>query len=141
MSQPAQRLRFPLLAAGVFGLIGIALGAMGAHALAAELAKRGTAHAWQTAAHYHVFHAVALLAAAGWLRGGALSSGTGSVIWAARLWSAGIVLFSGSLYWLALGGPPWLGPITPLGGIAFMGGWVMVAVAALRKETSEPELR
>ena len=50
--------------------------------------------------------------------------------WAARLWLIGVVLFSGSLYWLAVGGPRWLGPVTPLGGVALMAGWLLVAVAA-----------
>jgi uncharacterized membrane protein YgdD (TMEM256/DUF423 family) len=46
---------------------------------------------------------------------------------------AGVVLFSGSLYWLAVGGPRWLGPVTPLGGVAFMAGWLLVALVALRR--------
>lgn len=127
------RTPFPLLAAGFFGLTGVALGAMGAHAMAATLAERGMAHAWETAARYHLFHAVALLGAAVWLRhaaGGAASR----MLWAARCWSAGILLFSGSLYGLAAGGPRWLGPVTPIGGVALMAGWVFVLAAALAKE-------
>ena len=50
--------------------------------------------------------------------------------WAVRLWAAGTVLFSGSLYALALGGPRWLGPVTPLGGAALIAGWVLAAAAA-----------
>ena len=48
------------------------------------------------------------------------------------LWAAGIVAFSGSLYALALGAPDWIGPVTPLGGLCFLGGWAVLAVAALR---------
>jgi uncharacterized membrane protein YgdD (TMEM256/DUF423 family) len=48
-----------------------------------------------------------------------------------RLWAAGTVVFSGSLYALALGGPRWLGPVTPLGGTALIAGWVLAAAAAL----------
>ena len=136
MTQHAERLRFPLFAAGIAGLLGVGLGAMGAHGLAATLAERGTSHAWETAAKYHLVHALALFAAAAWLRGGALASGTGLVVIATRLWAGGIVLFSGSLYWLALGGPRWLGPVTPLGGVAFMAGWMMLAIAAFRNETA-----
>ena len=127
------RTRFPLLAAGFFGLTGVALGAMGAHALAATLAGRGMAHAWETAARYHLFHAVALLGAAVWLRTAA-GAAASRMLWGARCWSAGIVLFSGSLYWLASGGPRWLGPVTPFGGIALMAGWVFVIAAAIAKE-------
>jgi uncharacterized membrane protein YgdD (TMEM256/DUF423 family) len=127
------RTRFALVAAGFFGLTGVALGAMGAHAMAAMLAERGTAHAWESAARYQLFHAVALLGAAGWLRTAA-GAAASRMLWAARCWSAGIVLFSGSLYWLACGGPRWLGPVTPLGGIALMAGWLLVIAAALARE-------
>jgi uncharacterized membrane protein YgdD (TMEM256/DUF423 family) len=127
------RHRFPLLAAGIFGATGVALGALGAHALDAFLAERGMAHAWETAARYQLFHAVALLGSAAWLR---TASGAGAtrIQWAARCWSAGIVLFSGSLYGLAAGGPRWLGPITPLGGVALMAGWLCIVAAAFAKE-------
>ena len=54
---------------------------------------------------------------------------------AAKCWTIGTVLFSGSLYWLALGGPRWLGPVTPLGGVALMLGWLLVLIAAFRSQT------
>ena len=124
--------RSTLFAAGIFGAIGVGLGALGAHALEPFLAEKGMAHAWDTAARYHMIHAIALLAIAVWRRSdrGAAARRAG---WAAWCWTAGIVLFSGSLYGLALGGPRWLGPITPLGGIALMAGWVCVAAAAFAK--------
>jgi uncharacterized membrane protein YgdD (TMEM256/DUF423 family) len=125
--------RYPLLAAGIFGLTGVGLGAMGAHALAATLAERGMAHAWETGSRYHLFHALALFGAAIWLRGTA-NRARKHFLWATRCWVAGILLFSGSLYWLALGGPRWLGPVTPLGGIALMAGWVLVISAAFATE-------
>ncbi len=81
---------------------------------------------WETAVHYQLLHAVALAGAAGWL--GAGTGGSGA--WAVRLWTAGVVLFSGSLYGLALGGPRWLGPVTPLGGVFLIGGWVCLAAVA-----------
>ncbi|MSU64645.1 MAG: DUF423 domain-containing protein [Opitutus sp.] len=127
------RFRFPLLAAGFFGLTGVALGALCAHALATTLAERGMTHAWDTGARYHIFHAMALLAAAAWLRASNTRADT-RMIWAVRCWTLGTVLFSGSLYGLALGGPRWLGPVTPLGGIVLMGGWLFVIAAALAKE-------
>jgi len=81
---------------------------------------------WETAVRYQLLHAVALAGAAGWLRAGSGASGT----WAVRLWIAGVVLFSGSLYGLALGGPRWLGPVTPLGGASLIAGWACLAAFA-----------
>lgn len=125
--------RSTFLAAGLFGATGVGLGALGAHALAPFLAERGMAHAWDTATRYHEIHAVALLAAAVW-QSQARGVAAHRAGWAARCWSAGIVLFSGSLYGLAAGGPRWLGPITPLGGVALMAGWLFVVAAALAKD-------
>ena len=122
--------RFPLLAAGLFGVTGVALGAFGAHGLAAVLAERGTAQAWETAARYQLLHTVALLAAAAWLRAGS-GAGTVRTLWAARCWSAGIVLFSGSLYGYAIGGPHFFVHVTPIGGVTLLAGWLMVVAAAL----------
>ena len=125
--------RFLLVAAGIFGAIGIALGAFGAHGLQASLAERGMTHAWESAARYQMLHVVALLAAAAWVRV-ARGAAVSRVVWAGRLWCAGIFLFSGSLYWLATGGPRWLGPVTPLGGVAFIAGWLLIAAAAWARE-------
>ncbi len=119
--------------AGILGALGVVLGALGAHALAGDLAQRGRTEAWDTAVKYHLIHAVALLALAAWVEARAASGKTGGVKpaqWAAGCWVAGMVLFSGSLYLLALGGPAWLGPVTPLGGLALIAGWVLLAVAA-----------
>jgi len=124
--------RYPLLAAGLFGLTGVALGALGAHALANELAVRGTAKAWETAARYQLFHTVALLGIGVWARSAAGAAQT-RLRWAAHCWCVGNILFSASLYALALGGPRWLGPVTPLGGVALMAGWVLVMGAAMAK--------
>lgn len=132
MSKASPGYSFPLLAAGVLGLTGVALGAMGAHALKATLLERGMMQSWETAARYHIFHAVALLGLAAWAR----ASGTESsrlLIWIARCWCLGVVFFSASIYWLALGGPRWLGPVTPVGGVALMAGWLMVSFAAFAK--------
>ena len=129
MPTAASPARLPLIAAGVSGLIGVGLGALGAHALAASLGERGMTHAWETAAHYQMIHTLGLLAIGVWLRCDA-DAAANRLIWVTRLWVSGIVLFSGSLYLLAIGGPRWLGPVTPLGGIAFMVGWLLVALAA-----------
>ena len=133
MMNAPQRDRFPLLAAGVFGLVGVGVGAMGAHALKAVLIERGMLQAWETASRYHLFHSVALLGLAAWVRNTDSEKGARLMVWTTRLWCIGIVLFSGSLYWLTLGGPRWLGPVTPLGGVALMAGWLLVALAAFAK--------
>ena len=122
--------RWIALAAGILGFTGIALGAFGAHALKETLAANGSLDTWKTAVLYHLVHAVALFALAGW------SAPAPKAAWIARCWTAGIICFSGSLYWLALGGPKLLGPITPLGGLAFLAGWLLVFLQAL--QSSKP---
>lgn len=128
MSSSASQ-RFPLLAAGLFGGTGVGLGALGAHRLEPLLAERGMTHAWETGARYHLYHAIALLALAAAVR--IMPEVVASrLTWAARLWSIGIVLFSGSLYWFALGGPHALVYATPAGGVALLIGWAYVIGAA-----------
>lgn len=122
MSSPERLIT--LCAAGL-GFAGVALGAFGAHGLKPALEANGSMETWKTAVLYHLIHAVALLALA---RGGGRADRRIAV-----LWVAGVVLFSGSLYWLALGGPRLLGPVTPLGGLAFLAGWGWLAVSAWRQ--------
>jgi len=127
-----------LFAGAVFGGTGVMLGAFGAHALKARLSPAAL-DTWHTAVSYHLIHALALVALGIWLRVGLPQAGAAVPVEPGRLaalacllFAAGIVLFSGSLYALALGGPRWLGPVTPLGGLAFIAGWVVLAMAALR---------
>ena len=101
----------------------MALGAFGAHALKTRLAPEMLG-VWQTAVQYHFWHVLALLVT-GLAAQNAWNTAAG---W---LFVAGIVLFSGSLYALSLGGPSWLGPVTPLGGAAFILGWLALAVSFL----------
>ena len=122
--------RTTLLAAGLLGATGVGFGAFGAHALRDFLLERGQAAAWDTAARYQLLHAVALFAATAWMR---VSPGAGTIRiqWAARCWAAGTVLFSGSLYWYAAGGPHFLVFLTPVGGVTLLVGWLMAVAAAL----------
>lgn len=109
----------------LFGLMAVAAGAFGAHALRARLTP-DLLTVWETAARYQMYHALALLAvamAAGRWPGGGWSG-------AGWMFVAGTVVFSGSLYVLALSGVRWLGAITPIGGVCFLVGWVMLALAA-----------
>jgi len=121
--------------AAILGASGVVLGALGAHALKPTLDKVGRAEVWDTAAKYHLFHAVAMLALAAMVESrSAANTATGNWLWRASVtWSAGIILFSGSLYCLAIGAPDWTGFITPVGGMCLIAGWVMVALDALRK--------
>jgi len=123
-----------LLAAGLLGLTGVALGAFGAHALRDTLLERGMTSAWETASRYQLLHAVALLGVAAGVRN-VPATAQRWLGWAALCWTVGTVIFSGSLYALALGGPRWLGPVTPLGGLSLMAGWICVVVAASAKES------
>ena len=116
--------RLALVAASLLMALAVALGAFGAHALKARLAPEMLA-IWQTGVTYHAWHALALLAL-GLLLLHAPDSA--ALRYAAWLFIAGIALFSGGLYLLALGAPRWVGAITPLGGLAFIAGWIAIAV-------------
>lgn len=119
----SQRLLFT---AGILGFTGVALGAFGAHGLKAVLEAGNHIENWKTAVFYQLVHAVALLALAG--RPLPLASKIG---WS---WLGGVACFSGSLYWIALGGPvKALWPVTPLGGLFLLAGWAMLGWSAWRK--------
>jgi uncharacterized membrane protein YgdD (TMEM256/DUF423 family) len=107
------------------------MGAFGAHALKDRLEAAGRVEVWQTAVDYQMWHGLAILLCVR-LGAGAARAGGRSRDLAAIFFMAGICLFCGSLYWLALDGPRWLGPITPLGGLSFIAGWVSLAVAHFR---------
>jgi uncharacterized membrane protein YgdD (TMEM256/DUF423 family) len=109
------------------GLVAVAAGAFAAHGLKARLGPDLLA-VFETGARYQMVHALGLAAVA-W----AASRFPGAAAaWAGWLFLAGTVLFSGSLYLLALTGARWLGAVTPLGGVAFLGGWAALAWAAWR---------
>jgi uncharacterized membrane protein YgdD (TMEM256/DUF423 family) len=131
--QTVEIMKFIQLSAAVAGFTGVALGALGAHALRDSLAAGGRAEAWSTASLYHLLHAVALFALSLAIDRPDAGNADRNARWIAGLWTGGIVAFSGSLYLLALGGPRWLGPITPLGGVLFLAGWTLVAFRARRQ--------
>jgi uncharacterized membrane protein YgdD (TMEM256/DUF423 family) len=112
----------------VSAFLAVGAGAFGAHALRARLSPDLLA-VFETGARYQMYHALGLLAVA-WM----VTRWPGP--WPARagwLFLAGTVLFSGSLYALALSGLRWLGAVTPLGGLAFLAGWLCLALAASRR--------
>jgi uncharacterized membrane protein YgdD (TMEM256/DUF423 family) len=110
--------------------LAVMLGAFGAHGLEARLAPRAMA-VYETAFLYHALHALGMLALAALAQTGALPGP--ALRRAAGLLLAGIVLFSGSLYLLAITGVGWLGAVTPLGGLAFIGAWGLLVYAALHR--------
>jgi uncharacterized membrane protein YgdD (TMEM256/DUF423 family) len=121
--------KFCLLAAALALAAAVALGAFGAHALKGLLAAEMLA-TYQTAVQYHFWHALGLLAV------GVLMSRSPDVpalAWVAWLLISGLLLFSGSLYLLALTGATWLGAVTPLGGVAFIAAWLWLAWWAWRR--------
>ena len=121
-----RRIRWLAAAGALFALAAVAAGAFGAHALKSWLAA-GRLNAFETAVRYQGLHALALFACA-WV----LQSWPSRMAFAAGVcFTLGIVLFCGSLYALALLGEALFGVITPLGGIAFLVGWTLLAVAIL----------
>ncbi len=116
--------------AALTGFTAVLLGAMGAHSLKSGLLARGTLDAWETAAHYQLAHALAALAALVWST--AEPARAPALHRIAGWWLFGAWLFSGSIYTLALGGPRFFGPVTPLGGLAFLTGWALLFMLAFR---------
>lgn len=116
-------IRWALIAAGVSGALAVVLGAVGAHAVdTAQAADR-----FETAARYHLLHSVALV---GLALAPAAGARPGPCAAAGVLWLAGIVVFCGSLYALALFDLPRVAAVTPVGGLAFIGGWLLLVAAA-----------
>jgi uncharacterized membrane protein YgdD (TMEM256/DUF423 family) len=106
--------------AGWMGFSGVFCGAFGAHFLRGWLEKSGTTQVWQTGVLYHLAHAVVLLVLSGWRP---------IPRTAYNLILVGVVVFSGSLYTLALTNIKWFGAITPLGGLGMLAGWLVLALA------------
>ncbi len=123
-------MKFFILSGAVLGLLGVAIGAFGAHALRAALTASGRLDTFETAVKYQFYHALALVLV------GVLLQQSGDNPAAARLlsWSGnamlgGVLIFSGSLYILCATGITWLGAITPLGGVLMIAGWALLAYA------------
>lgn len=125
--------RSSLIAGTLFGATGVVSGAWGAHGLAAFLGRADTG-AWDTAVLYQLIHALVLLC----IGGLAYLRPSRSLMLAAWSIMAGTVIFSGSLYALVLGAPSWLGPVTPLGGVGLILGWMSLFIAALGWRDSPP---
>lgn len=130
MAHPPQLTRTWLRIAAFSGASAVGLGAFGSHGLR-HVVSPDLLQVWKTAVEYQLFHTLALLA---------LSVGNAGhkCLWPLRLWTAGIVLFSGSLYILVLTGITKLGMVTPVGGICFIAGWLaLVCTSWPRGEAKE----
>ena len=121
--------RMFLLAGALAGFVGVAFGAFGAHGLRGRLSPDMLA-VFETGVRYQMYHALALMLTAALMMTGRIESGR-AVAAAGWLFVAGIVLFSGSLYLLAVTDITVLGAITPIGGVAFLLGWACLAIATL----------
>jgi len=109
----------------IHGLLAVALGAFGAHGLKGKLSE-DMLTVFETGVRYHMYHALGLLILA--ILAERMSNNR-RLLWAGRLMHIGIFLFSGSLYALSLSGLKLFGPITPLGGVAFIVAWALTAMA------------
>jgi len=107
--------------ASVFMFFGVALGAFGAHALRGKLSDYQL-DIYKTGVLYHFIHALGLFVIA-WL---STVFPSAKIVWSGVFLTIGIFLFSGSLYLLAITGQKWLGPITPIGGMCFLIGWILL---------------
>jgi uncharacterized membrane protein YgdD (TMEM256/DUF423 family) len=114
-----------LILGGINAALVVMLGAFGAHGLKAKLTAEMLA-VYQTGVHYHLFHALGLLAV------GLVASQIADSVWlkwSGWLMLVGIILFSGSLYVLSVSGLRWLGMVTPFGGVAFIAAWIVFVIA------------
>lgn len=118
--------RLAATAGALLGALGVILGAFGAHALRSHLEPRDL-EIFETAVRYQMYHAFALIAAAWLLSRNVPYAGT-----AAWAFIIGVAIFSGSLYLMVATGQRWLGAITPIGGVAMIAGWCLLALAAIR---------
>jgi uncharacterized membrane protein YgdD (TMEM256/DUF423 family) len=116
------------LLGSILAFSAVLLGAFGAHALKETLSAYDSIQTWETAVRYQMWHAIALIL----LSMISLTQPTPKMI--GPCFAIGTLLFSGSLYGLALDGPKWLGPVTPLGGLALMIGWLLLAYSCFKNE-------
>lgn len=118
-----------LLTGGLLGLLSVLLGAFAAHGLRGVLSLAQLA-TWQTGVSYQMYHALALMVTGVWL----LRDGPGILKIAGLLFAVGVLAFSGSIYVLLLSSITWVGPVTPLGGLCLICGWLCLCWAGFMVE-------
>lgn len=121
---------FYISLAAVLGALAVGIGAFGAHGLEPVLETYNRVETFETPVKYHFYHTLAIL-----LVGVLVASGQDHKLLRASVWSFlfGILIFSGSLYTLSVTNITWLGAVTPIGGVAFIAGWVMLALGVGKK--------
>jgi uncharacterized membrane protein YgdD (TMEM256/DUF423 family) len=124
--------RLLMFAGAVLAGVGVAAGSFGAHGLKGVLEATGRADNWETAVRYCMYHALAVLVVALAAAPGRMDAGRTPLLTAGWCFVAGTLVFSGCLAVLAVSGLRFLGAIVPIGGVLFLIGWALVAVAALR---------
>ena len=122
-----------MLIGGLYGLLSVMLGAFAAHGLR-DVISTASLSSWQTGVTYQMSHALALLFTGLWLQLG----GPRVLAVAGAFFSVGVLGFSGSIYLLVLLQMTWLGPVTPLGGLSLIAGWVCLCLAIVRVKGSAP---
>jgi uncharacterized membrane protein YgdD (TMEM256/DUF423 family) len=117
------------LLGSTLALLAVLFGAFGAHALKQTLIANDSIQTWETAVQYQMWHALGLILLSLICERQALPKMIGPCL------VIGTLLFSGSLYGLALDGPRWLGPITPLGGLCLIAGWALLAYSCVKNKS------
>ena len=123
-----------IITGAIHGFLAVALGAFGAHALE-NILDEYSSGIWDTAVQYQMFHAAALILV-GILMSPSILGGVKQLKTAKKCFNAGIIIFAGSLLVLALTGVKWLGAITPIGGVLFLTGWILVIVSAIKSKNA-----
>ena len=116
------------LLGSILAFSAVLFGAFGAHALRETLSAHDSIQTWETAVRYQMWHALALILLSMIRLAQSIPKMTGPCF------AVGSLLFSGSLYGLALDGPKWLGPVTPLGGLCLMMGWMLLAYSSYKNK-------
>ena len=116
------------LLGSILALSAVLFGAFGAHALRETLSAHDSIQTWETAVRYQMWHALALILLSMISLAQPIPKMTGACF------AVGTLLFSGSLYGLALDGPKWLGPVTPLGGLCLLIGWLLLAYSSYKNK-------
>ena len=116
------------LLGSLLALSAVLFGAFGAHTLKETLSAHDSIQTWETAVRYQMWHALALILLS------LIRAPETMPKMAGPCFVVGTILFSGSLYGLALDGPKWLGPVTPLGGLCLMVGWILLVYSSLKNK-------
>lgn len=119
-----------MLAGSLYGFTGVALGAFAAHGLAGALELREATDIWETAVKYQMWHAIALILLPLIEKKSTTSRAAG------YFFIVGTAVFSGTLYGIGLGGPRWLGAITPIGGLSLLAGWLFLILSTIKNPAS-----